>query len=488
MHLSSMNPPLIDLSQQIPLLSQLQPIFAAWKKPVYLVGGAVRDLLLGRTSPDLDFVVSTGGIQLAFWVGNALGVPAFPLDKQRDTGRVVLEDLLLDFAAFRGATLTEDLQDRDFTINALAMPALPPYTLIDPTNGLTDLQNETIRYTHPAAFSHDPIRVLRAVRMAVQLGFAIESATQQAMLPAALLLQNSSLERVRDELNKWLKIALPDQAFRLGMEQQLLAVALPEMVDLVGVVQSPPHHEPVWEHTLTVLRYLVIIEKQIQEPNMETELGRLLAPYANQIREHLNRTVTGDLDGHLLLRWAALWHDAGKPATQTMEENGRIRFLGHDRLGATLAAKRLRYLRFSNEAIGHVQTVVAGHMRPLLLCQQEGITRRAIYRFFRDLGSAGIDVCLLSLADDLATNPHLTAPNPRLLSFVAQSWQHYFEQYQTFIHPAPLVTGHQLMQALNLPSSPEVGRLLRLIEEARADGLVQTMEEAIAFAQNHYGA
>jgi putative nucleotidyltransferase with HDIG domain len=202
---------------------------------------------------------------------------------------------------------------------------------------------------------------------------------------------------------------------------------------------------------------------------------------------HLERDVDGGLDGRTLLRLGALFHDAGKAETQTIEANGRIRFLGHDKVGARLAARRLRRLSLSNEAVHHVQRIVAGHMRPLLLVQAQGDrpTRRAVYRFFRDIGSAGLDIGLLALADHLATHRGATDDTQwtDLLSLVTELYHHYFERQSETVSPLLLLDGRELMAALRLEPGPEVGRLLRLIEEAQAAGEVTTPEEAIQFAQ-----
>lgn len=482
------------------LLAEIRPLLSGQEEPVFLVGGAVRDALLGRPGKDLDFVTSRHAIRLAYQVGDALHAPAYVLDKSRDTGRVVLPDggVTLDFARFRGVDLNEDLRDRDFTVNAMAVPATAQTTagLIDPCGGLADLQAGHLRLTHPGALQKDPVRALRAVRLALEIGLTMLPETETAVSAAAPLLTQISTERVRDELLKLLQTAVPHRAVAMLHQFGLLAVALPEVAALADVAQSPPHHEPVLAHTISVLRWLVEVETAVfnQTPPLNPALlpvYQALAPFSPDLTAHFKRTVEGGLDGHLLLRLAALFHDVGKKRTQSTAEDGRIRFLGHDQVGAELASQVLHHLALSNKAVEHVVFTVRGHMRPLLLLESQGAqpSRRAVYRYFRDIKSAGLDVGLLSLADHLATydGPGTEQVWQRLVALVAELFRFYFERYEETVAPVPLLNGRDLMQILNLPPGPEIGRLLRLLEEAQAAGQLASREEALAFARQAAG-
>ncbi|MCA9995840.1 MAG: HDIG domain-containing protein [Anaerolineales bacterium] len=470
-----------------PLLAELRPFFLQQATAVYLVGGAVRDAVLGRPSHDLDFVVAQGGIKLALRLGDMLGAPAYILDRARDTGRVVLADTTLDFACFRGEDLAADLLARDFTINALALPATAVYvhSLIDPSGGLADLAAGRLRPTHVEAIVSDPVRALRGVRLALAFGLAVDETTTAVLRAAAPLLPNVSPERVRDELVKLLQTAVPDQAIGWLHDLGLLAVVLPEITALDNVAQSLPHHEPVLAHTISVLRWLMAVERAVvgQEPALAA-VTEVLAPCAEALQQHWARGVDGGINGRLLLRLGALFHDVGKKETQTMEENGRIRFLGHDMAGAETAAAWLRQFAFSNEAIDHVRLLVAGHMRPLNLAQSGSLSRRSVYRYFRQTRLAGLDIAVLSLADHLATynGPGEAETWEQLLKITGQLCHHYIHGHAETVAPPPLLNGRQLMAALQLPPGPEIGRLLRLIEEGQAAGEIASVEEALAFA------
>jgi poly(A) polymerase len=486
-----------------PLLERLRPLLAQEEEAVYLVGGAVRDALLGRVSNDLDFAVAQNAIALAFRVADALGLPAYVLDRERDTGRVVLpdEETTLDFARFRGHDLEADLRDRDFTINALALPAAAATgaSLIDPTGGRADLAAGLLHPTHERALQHDPVRALRAVRLALSFDLSLTDDAETAVREAAPLLQTASIERVRDELLKALAGAAPERAVREMQRLLLLPVVLPEIAALAGVAQSAPHHEEVLPHTIRVLSWLARLEAAIlqgEEPDspVVARAQVKLAPYTDSLRHHFARHVPGDLDGRIVWRLGALFHDVGKAETQTME-NGRIRFLGHDKVGAKIAARRLRALRFSNEAADHARRIVDGHMRPLFLSQNEQVSRRAVYRFFKSTSTAGLDIGLIALADHLATYDAPEADVARtggtnyekLLSVVTELYRHYFERYEETVRPRPLLDGQELIRALHLTPGPEVGRLLRLLEEAQAAGHIHTREEALAFARRSRG-
>ncbi len=482
-----------DLLALSPLLARLRPLLTQQDRPVYLVGGALRDALLNRVSHDLDFVVSHQAIKLTFHVANALNLPAYVLDRERDTGRVVLadENTMLDFARFRGESLEADLRDRDFTINAMALPAEAETTksLIDPCNGAADLQARLIRQTHDGAIADDPVRALRALRLAFGLDFELAAETAVAIQTAAPLLKTISIERVRDELLKLLSTAVPHQAMQQMDQLGLLAVVLPEIAALEDVAQSAPHHEPVLAHTFSVLRWLIEIEAIVDgeeptEPSLAPATAAL-APYRSQLMEHFNRQVDGGVNGRLLLRLGALFHDAGKKEMQTVESDGRIRFLGHDKAGAKLAGQRLRRLTLSNQAIKQIKQIVTGHMRPLLLAnEQKTPSRRAIFRYFRDTGSAGVDIGLLALADHLATYDGLGTPEQwqHLLDVVVILFNHYYEHHTETVAPPPFIDGRDLMNELHLEPGPEIGRLLRLIQEAQAAGDIASREEALQFA------
>ena len=494
-------PEIIFMLPLPPLIKKVMDILPA-DQEIYLVGGAVRDLLLSRISPDLDFALPANGISLARTVANALGADFIPLDEERDTGRVIFTDesgtrIFLDFAVYRGADLLEDLRGRDFTINALAYN-LRDETIIDPTEGGKDLRAKTIRVCSPTSLSDDPVRILRAVRLAAALDFHIEKNTRELMKQSADQLWRISPERLRDEVFKILKGPKPDACMRALEMLGALPHLMPELSAMKDVAQSEPHMYDVWTHTLAVLDYLdqVISALRVGYDAEKTNdmftglLGLRLGRYREQIANHFTDQLNVDRELRSLLFFAALFHDVSKPETKTVEESGRTRFFDHDVKGAEIAAERLRSFNVSNNEIERAQAIIKNHMRihffaDRLEKEKQTPSRKAIYRFFRDSGKAGIDLVLLGLADVRATRAHaLTIETWTVYLDVARILlENYFEKPEEIISPPRLLDGNQLMKELGIKSGPIVGQMLESIRENQAAGKIETREQAISFAR-----
>jgi putative nucleotidyltransferase with HDIG domain len=303
-------------------------------------------------------------------------------------------------------------------------------------------------------------------------------------------LDSVSVERVRDELLKMMQVAAPDAALRTMLNLGLLAVVLPEVVALANIPQTPPHFESALAHTLRVMDSLARIEALLtdaQPPRDErlAEAYRALTPYSLRLAEYLDRRLDGGVDGHQVLRLAALFHDVGKAGTLTAEPDGRLRFFGHAEAGASLIQRRLTRLRLSREVVRQTGAIVNGHMRPLLLAQTPALSRRAIFRFFRDTGGAGLDITILAMADQLAlaVSDRHDAQWQRLIQVVAQLHRHYFENFRETVKPSPILDGRDLMEILQLEPGPQIGRLLDQLLEAQAAEQVRSREEAIALAR-----
>ena len=329
-------PEIIFMLSLPPLVKRVMDILPA-DQEIYLVGGAVRDLLLSRPSPDLDFALPANGISLARTVANALHADFIPLDEERDTGRVIFTDesgirIFLDFAVYRGANLTEDLRARDFTINAIAYN-LRDETIIDPTEGGKDLRAKTIRACSPTSLSDDPVRILRAIRLAAAFDIRIEKNTRELMKQSANQLGRISPERLRDEVFKILKGPKPDACMRALEMLGVLPYLMPELIAMKGVEQSEPHMFEVWTHTLAVLDYLdqIISALRVGYDAEKTNdmftglLGLRLGRFREQIAKHFTEPLNVDRSLRSLLFFAALYHDVSKPNTKTVEESGRIR-------------------------------------------------------------------------------------------------------------------------------------------------------------------
>jgi putative nucleotidyltransferase with HDIG domain len=469
---------------------------------IHLVGGAVRDMLLNRLSRDLDFALPSNGIATARKVANTLKADFMVLDDERDTGRVIFTDddgtrTFLDFATYRGANLDEDLRNRDFTMNAIAFD-LHTQTLHDPLNGSSDLRAKLIRACSPTSLADDPIRILRAIRQAAEYQFKIDLETRKAMKQAANLLPNISPERKRDELFKILDGPKPDAAMRALEMLGVFPHLLPELSAMKGVTQSEPHIYDVWEHTLSVLGHLestisaLRIGYSAEETNdMFTGLLTLrIGRFRERFAEHFAKALNTDRSVRAALFFAALYHDVEKPGTRSVDDAGRVRFFDHDVKGAEVAARRGREFNLSNDEIECIEKIVKHHMRfhfftSRLEGDKQEPSRRAIYRFFRDAGEAGVDLVLLGLADLRGTQgPNLKQETWTAALDIARTLlENYWEKPQETVAPPRLLDGNELMKELNLQPGRIIGQLLDAIREGQATGKINSREGALQFAR-----
>jgi len=483
-----------------PLLDKVHDILP--DEEIYLVGGAVRDMLLNRISSDLDFALPSNGISTARKVANALKADFMVLDDERDTGRVVFtaDDgtrTFLDFATYRGSSLDEDLHGRDFTINAIAYD-LHDQTIIDPLNGASDIRAKLIRACSSTSISDDPIRILRAIRQAAKFECRIDIETRKAMRRAAEMLPNISPERQRDELFKILDGPKPDTAMRALEILGVFPYLLPELADMKGVEQSSPHIYDVWEHTLQVLGYLESIISSLRVGYSAEETNDMLTGlltlrigrFREQLAEHFANSLNTDRSVRAALFFAALYHDVQKPATKSVDESGRIRFFDHDVQGAEIVSKRGMDFNLSNDEIERINKIVRHHMRfhfftSRLEGDKQEPSRKAIYRFFRAAGEAGVDLVLLGLADLRGTYGHPLSQETwtAALDIARILLENYWEKPEETIAPPRLLDGNELMKELNLEPGHIVGQLLEAIREGQATGKISTREEAINFAR-----
>lgn len=488
--------------------------------PAFLVGGRLRDALLGRGDVDTDLAVPGDAMAHARAIA-ASGRGSFvALDLERDVGRVVwpAEDgrpLCLDIARFTGPGLAEDLAARDFTLNALALPLAEAGNLggldasraralrarlVDPTGGLADLDARRLRMTSEAALVADPLRLLRAPRLAAELDLAIEPGTMAALQRHADLIRRPAGERLRDELLRILAAdGATDQVRRLDT-LGLLGPLLPEVAAMRGVSQPPPHDRDVFDHSLGVLANLEAMERHLRgRPSRASLAPERLAPWpaawtavldrhAAWLAERLGTAAGGPrYQRWVWLRLAALFHDIGKPTTWMRDETGRIRFTGHDRAGMALLAPIGERLKLSRDGLAYLALVLEHHMRPLDLSYAEPLTDRLVYRFFQAAGAAGVDIAALALADNGAKSAVAEHRALALAAVADRLFGAYRFERERVVDPPPILSGHDLMAALPIAPGPELGRLMRLLHEAQAAGDIGNREEALALARRLAG-
>ncbi len=471
------------------LLSSISRFLDEQGVPSYLVGGFVRDALLGRPTADIDIAVDGAALAVAAAFAAASGGSYVPLDDDRGTGRVVMPDrkLQVDFTTIRGHNIEADLAERDFTVNAIAIKtaiaangAVSPGDIIDPFFGEVDLRRRIVRAVGETVFADDAARLLRAVRLAAELDFSIEAGTEALIRRDSSLVAGVAGERAREELLRLL--ALPGAGHRLAYldELGLLTALIPEMEAARGVSQPTVH---VWDVLRHSIETVGAVEFVLHEAGWEHAAAAVLemVPWSAEMSAHFSAEVGHGSTRRSLLKLAALLHDIAKPATKTMD-GPRARFIGHPQQGAEAAAAVMERLRFSAKEIKQVEIMVRHHLRPLQMTQDELPSRRAIYRYFRDTGDAGIDILYLCLADHLATRGDgLDMAQWRYHTRMTQYVLEKHRDEANLSRPVKLVDGHAIMEIFGLQPGPAVGELLEALRETQAAGEVSTREEALDY-------
>ena len=445
-----------------------------------LVGGTVRDAWLRRLDADLDIAVPAGALALGRRLADRLGGAFVALDVARGAARVVVGSARIDITDFRAPTLEGDLAARDYTVNALAVPVRPLLRsgwapVVDPTGGLVDLAARRLRPPDRRVLAEDPVRALRGARLEATLGFRLTPGGVRAIRAVAPSLANASAERVRDELLAIL--ALPNAApvVRRLDTLGLLAVALPEVEPMRATRQPAPHRFDVLEHSL---RALAATDRLLARlPDLE--------PFGEELRAHVAEELGGGIERRRVLKLVALLHDVAKPET-ARRVAGRLRFFEHDLLGAARVRAIGERLRLPERVIAVASDLVRHHLRPMHL-GASGVTSRARYRFFRDLGPNARDLLLLALADAAAVRGESPLGVWRRATLIRDLLAGFREQ-QTAALAAPLVRGGDVMERYGLRPGPDVGRLLERAREAQALGLVTTREDALAYLDSCVGA
>ena len=442
----------LEQNTQHPLIEKLGRAFEAAGHELALVGGPVRDAILGRIAPDLDFTTSANPDQIlkvvkpissATWdIGREFGTIAAQIDGEQveitsyraDSYDKTSRKPTVEF----GDNLEDDLIRRDFTVNAMAL-RLPSRVFVDPHQGLRDLLLETLKTpTDPeVSFSDDPLRMMRAARFTSQLGFVIEPETFEAMIRLKDRIEIISQERIRDEFSKLLLSKNPRVGLEVLVETGLAELTMPELPALRLEVDEHHHHKDVYQHTLTVLEQAIGYEKEY------------------------------NLENDLVLRLAALLHDIGKPPTKKLEPGGGVSFYHHDVVGAKMAKKRLTALRFDNDTIKAVSRLIELHLRFFGYSDQQW-SDSAVRRYVRDAGDQLDRLHALTRAD-------VTTRNKRKADRLAHAYDDLeqriavLREQEELEAMRPDLDGEQIMEILRLKPSKEVGLAYNFLLEIRLD-------------------
>ena len=444
---------------------------------LYLVGGAVRDWMLGRPVADYDVVVFGDPARLAQKLARARGLRPFRLGKgHMAVYRVVDGKTIYDFASLQGACLEDDLKRRDFTINAMAYD-LTARSVIDPLGGRRDLQSRRIAFVSQAALKSDPLRMLRAFRLAAGLGFHIAPQTAEWIREAAWRISESAPERVTAELFHLLAVSPSTPYVRQAVNTGLLTQVIPELGAGSGCGQNAYHRGDVLEHSLDTYEALewVLSDLDRLRPDCcaQPDCVELAAAY---LAAKQRRT---------LLKWTALLHDLGKPATRGRDRAGRLRFIGHEIAGARIAEAITGRLRMSNQQSAYIVRMVKGHLYVphLFRAHEKGaLSSKAILRFIRRYGEDVIGLVILGIADQAAKSPSVQASLERFIAFGHMVLARYVSDVRPKMETPRLLTGHDLIRQFHMKPSKLIGKVLDRIEEARLEGDIHTREEAIRLA------
>ncbi len=451
------------------ILAKIDDQARALGRQVYVVGGAVRDLLLGRTALDIDLAVDPDA--LAFGQGLATVLPGkfIILDEDEGVGRLVCHGHIIDLAVFKDGSVTiqGDLAKRDFTINAMAI-ALEDWlahkkdpVIIDPCGGQLDTQRKLIRLVYDDALLDDPLRILRGFRLQAQTGFGLHQDFIDLARQQKDLLARPAAERIASELHLIFDSFRASSIVRGMAQSRILAEVCPEIMSGAGVEQPASHHLDVFEHNLAALEAMDDIMSRPEKyfpasvPVIKTYLGRS--------------------DHRRWLRWAALFHDLGKPQTQAMK-GGRITFYNHDLVGARLFTAMAKRLRFANIDIDKVSLLICQHMRPFHLCnilRRGPVSAKACLRLVKSIGGELPGLFLLAMADSLAGQGE--AKPQDMENELAILFGQVQRQLEDHIAPVlagpPLLSGHDLINAGLVPG-PAFKQLLDALQQAQVAGEV----------------
>jgi poly(A) polymerase len=455
-----------------PVLDAVRELFAG--REAWIVGGAVRDRLLGRATDDLDLSLPDDPEDAARALARRTGATAFRLSGAFGAWRVVgpAHAWHVDLVVLRDGDIRADLAARDFTINAMAEP-LAGGDLLDPFGGCADLEGRRLRVVGPTALADDPLRTLRAVRLAVDLDLVIDPGTATELGRHAPGLERVAPERVFGELKQ--VICAPGVRTGLALMEAhgLTAQVLPELLALRGVEQNVFHHLDVHDHTMGVLDQVMAIERD--------PVAAGFGDHAEAVGARLREPLADELTRGQAMRFAALLHDAAKPWTRTTRPDGRVGFPGHDREGAEVARAVLGRLRSSQKLAGYVAALCLHHLRVGFLVHERPLDRRAVWRYLKATQPWSAEVTVFTVADRLATRGRHA--ERAIAAHLDVAREVLGPGLDPGADPPPLVRGDELARTLGLPPGPGLGDLLAQLEEDRFAGEIATREEALTRAR-----
>lgn len=443
------------------------------QKGAYIIGGSIRDLLLGRVPADYDIACAGNPEKFAKKILDQSGGHVVRLGKSHQMiFRVISGGMIFDISSIDGASIEEDLTKRDFTVNAIAYD-LYSEKIIDCLGGLEDLADKKVRMVSKNIFEKDPIRLIRAYRIGACLNFDIEPRTAESIAFHAKLLQDIAGERIRTELLTMLDVSASYPYLNQMAGNGLLSAVFPGFARLKGCLQNDHHQFDVFEHTMRAFEHLETMLNKPEEIAPDT---------TNNISRYIEKTRPA------LIKCAILIHDIGKPLVKTFDSSGRCHFYGHAKKSAQMAQTIGQRLRFSNREQNVIHCIVRHHMIPLFLFtafENRRSIKKGALRFYKKSGENTPAVLLAAIADTKAKQLGMTSKSKDLLSFIRKLIYDYFKDYRNLIEKPPLITGRDLIHVFGLSPSPLFKKILDHVNDARLIQTVQNRSEALELVRDY---
>lgn len=450
---------MIDKIKNDELIKQI--ISFSKNKQIYLVGGCIRDYILGKKNYDKDIIADFDDVEeYAKNLAKHLDATFITLDDENKIYRLVMKDKrnYIDIAKLIGNNISEDLKRRDFTINSIAVN-LKNYEILDINNGFEDIKNKIIKGISDKNLKDDPLRILRAYRFQSNLGFKIDEHLKHIIDQNYMDLKNVAVERINQEILKLFEGKFTDKTLKsMG---NLIDYIFPIMIEVKKVPPNSHHHLPLFYHSIETVAQ---IQKLYEESNAD-------------VKEHIKPRIG-------LLKLSAFLHDIGKPQTWTIEEDtGRHRFIKHDDIGSKIVIPTLKKLCFSKKQINYISSLIKNHIYPSQVITSQGDIKKSYMRFIRKMEDSVIDVILIAMADRLsARGPEITDEIINKNINGLKNLLNFYIEIKPTLKPLPvLLDGNEIMSTFNLKPSPELGRLIKELKEAQISGEVNTKSDAICY-------
>lgn len=452
-----------DLLKIIKILKEYSKSYST---KVYIVGGFIRDYLLGLECKDLDILLDPFNVELLYNLSNVLNGKIVVLDEERKYFRLVLKNerktFILDFTPIYQGNLLLELLRRDFTINSIILD-IQNFRLLDPLNGLKDLERNILKLSSITSLTDDPLRILRAFRFSAS-GFKIDDKIYENMSKIKNKLKEIKPERIHEEIYKILNKPFVSNIWKKMEETGILDIILPELTSLKNIPWSEPHHEDPFNHSITTLYVL---------ENIYFNLDFFFPDLKKDLEKHLNENIYSDFSKKEALKLVALLHDIGKAKTYKVDDNNLVHYYGHSIVGVELIDEIGQRLKFSNRELIYIQKLIKNHMYLIDFIKNPKIN--PLYKLISRVNNDVPSLILLFMSDQVSIKKRLEN-----LEYFNKLLNEFFKLKKI---PNPLLNGKEIMEIFNLKPSPLVGLLKEKLIEAQIEGSVKNKEEAIKYLE-----